>query len=106
MGHEHPFGKAVWYAIVLFAVTHLALSLFYGLLHGDHDIANMFHVLSFDLIWPALGKGPLNAVFGVVMIVGAWAIMGALLWKIYQGKDAETEIIKPAKKSKSEKSDE
>ena len=98
MGHEHPFSKAVWYAIVLFAVTHLALSLFYGIFNGDPNFANMFHVLGVDLIWPALGKGGLNALFGVVMIVGTWAIVGALLWRVYDGQDAETEPIKPKKK--------
>jgi hypothetical protein len=82
MGHDHPFGKAVWYAIVLFAVTHLALSLFYGIFNGDPNFANMFHVLGIDLFWPALGKGGLSALAGVVMIVAAWAIIGWLLWYI------------------------
>lgn len=94
MGHEHPFGKAVWYAIVLFAVTHLALSLFYGIAHGDPDFANMFHVLGIDLFWPALGTGGLNALLGVIMIVATWAIVGALLWQVHKNDGKE----KPTKK--------
>lgn len=95
MGYNHPFGKAVLYAIVLFAVAHLALSLFYGLVHGDGEIANMFHVLGIDLFWPQLGRGALNSVLGVVMIVGVWAIVGTLL-TIANGK-------MPKKSSKEEK---
>lgn len=84
IGHDHPLGKAVLYSIVLFAITHLALSFFYGILHGDSEIANMFHVLSFDLIWPSLGKGPLNALLGVVMIVAVWAVIAAMLLNIHK----------------------
>lgn len=79
MGYNHPFGKAVLYAIVLFAVAHLALSLFYGIIHSDTEITNMFHVLGIDLFWPQLGTGKLNAILGVVMIVGVWALVGFLL---------------------------
>lgn len=98
MGHDHPFGKAVWYAIVIFAVTHLALSLFYGIAHDDPDFANMFHVLSFDLIWPSLGTGALNAALGVIMIVAVWALMGVLLRYIHQ-HDTAKKHKKPAQKA-------
>lgn len=101
MGHDHPFGKAVWYSIVIFAVTHLALSLFYGIFHGDPNFANMFHVLSFDLIWPALGKGGLNALFGVVMIVALWAIMAWILWHIEQ-KEKQAAKKSPKKEADDE----
>ena len=80
MGHENPYGRAVVYAIVLFAIMHLAISLFAGMLHGDASVTNMFHVLGFDLIWPTLGEGSLNAVFGVFVIVGIWALIGTVLW--------------------------
>ena len=79
MGYNNPFGKAVLYAIVLFAVAHLAFSLFYGIVHSDPEIANMFHVLGIDLFWPQLSSGTLNAIFGVVLIVVVWAIVGFLL---------------------------
>lgn len=79
MGYNHPFGKAVLYAIVLFAVAHLALSLFYGIIHSDPEIANMFHVLGIDLFWPRLGSGTFNAILGVALIVGVWVLVGFLL---------------------------
>lgn len=91
MGHDHPFGKAVVYSIVLFAVTHLALSLFYGITHGDPDFANMFHILSFDLLWPELGKGALNATLGAVMIVALWALVAAILWRLHKKEQAIAE---------------
>ncbi len=82
MNNNHPFAKAVFYSIVLFAVGHLALSFFYGIFHGDTQIVNMFHVLSLDLIWPSLGSGLLNAVLAVVMIVAFWVVVGSLLlWR-------------------------
>ena len=104
MGHDHPLGKAVWYAIVLFAVTHLALSLFYAIFNGDPNYANMFHVLSIDLIWPALGRGGLNAVFGVVMIVIAWAIVAGLL--VYIDRAEKTVTDEKAVKKKPRKAPE
>ncbi len=82
MGYGNPFGKAVLYTIVLFAVTHLAVSFFAGMWNGDTTLANMFHVLGLDLIWPELGKGALNSVFGVILIVGAWITIGCTLhWR-------------------------
>ena len=82
MGITNPFGKAVLYAIVLSAVAHLVVSLFYGVLHGDMDVVNMFHVLGFDLFWPNLGSGLFNATLGVLMIVVIWlAVGGTLYWR-------------------------
>lgn len=99
MGYNHPFGKAVLYAIVLFAVAHLALSLFYGIVHGDPEIANMFHVLGFDLFWPQLGTGSLNAVLGVFLIVGVWVIVGGLLSIAHKNK-SEKRVVKEEKRRK------
>lgn len=82
MGYGNPFGKAVMYTIVLFAVTHLAVSFFAGMWQGDIAIINMFHVLGLDLIWPTLGVGAFNSVLGVVFIVGVWAVIGIILhWR-------------------------
>ena len=82
MGYGNPFGKAVMYTIVLFAVTHLAVSFFVGMWQGDIAIINMFHVLGLDLIWPELGMGALNSVLGVFLIVGTWGIIGWILrWR-------------------------
>lgn len=79
MGHDHPLGRAVVYSIVFSAVTHVAISFFVGASRGDLTTINMFHVLGFDLIWPELGKGSLNAFLAVVMIISIWAIFAALL---------------------------
>ena len=82
MGYGNPFGKSVFYTIVLFAVTHLAISFFAGMWQGDTAVVNMFHVLGLDLIWPELGMGALNSVLGVLVIVGAWGILGWILrWR-------------------------
>lgn len=99
MDYKHPFGKAIMYTIVLCAVMHLSLSFFYGAVHGDIDTVNMFHVLGLDLFWPSLGTGTLNAALGVVMIVGAWAAVGALL---YWRERRIARERKPAKKPKGE----
>ncbi|USN96199.1 MAG: hypothetical protein H6797_03925 [Candidatus Nomurabacteria bacterium] len=99
MGYNHPFGKAVLYAIVLFAVAHLALSLFYGIVHSDPEIANMFHVLGIDLFWPQLGLGRLNAVLGVVMIVAVWLFVGLML-VIANNIKVTKKVVKEEKKKK------
>jgi len=99
MGYNNPYGKAVLYAIVLFAVAHLALSLFYGIVHSDPEIANMFHVLGIDLFWPQLGTGSLNAILGVVMIVGVWVLVGYLLTMAYKNK-AGKKVAKEDKRKK------
>ncbi len=82
MGNYNPFVKAIFYSIVLFAVIHLAFSFFYGMIHGDTEITNMFHILGLDLAWPNLGTGKVNSFLGVVMTVGVWAIIGYTLhWR-------------------------
>lgn len=79
MGYDQKYGKAAIYAIVLSAVIHVAISFFAGLFRGDIVLINMFHVLGFDLIWPELGKGDLNAFLGVIYIIFSWIVFLVIL---------------------------
>ncbi len=83
MGHDNPMGKALLYTIILSAVTHLSLSLFYAITTNHPEFANMFHILGFDLVWPELAKGRLNAIFGMIFVAAIWAIIVGLLYKIH-----------------------
>lgn len=77
--NDHPLAKALIYSIVLFAVTHLTISFFAGIMQGDPSLINMFHVLGFDLIWPELGIGSTNAFIAAVMVVAVWVILSIVL---------------------------
>ncbi len=99
MGNYNPFVKAIFYSIVLFAVIHLAFSFFYGIIHGDTEITNMFHILGLDLAWPNLGSGKVNGFLGVVMTVSVWAIIGCIL----QWRDGRADKLRKATKHHKEK---
>lgn len=77
--HNHPLAKALLYTIILFAVVHLTISFFVGMLDNDPTIMNMFHILGMDLIWPDLGKGSTNALLAALMLVIVWSIMAYLI---------------------------
>lgn len=77
--HNHPLARALLYTIILFAVVHLSISFFVGLLQNDSTVMNMFHVLGMDLIWPELGKGATNALLAALMLVIVWSIMAYLI---------------------------
>lgn len=97
MGSYHPFLKAIPYTIILCAITHLFLSLFYGLLHSDLNSINMFHVLGFDLFWPKLGKGAFNAFLGALVV----AIAGITVALTLQWRDKRADHMREmAKKTK------
>jgi|GEM_PF-2039311 len=70
--HSDPEGKAIFYTMLVLASSHLAISFFNGLLTGDLTVMNMFHILGFDLIIPALGEGALSAAAGAVFVVALW----------------------------------
>lgn len=100
MGNYPYYIKAIMYLIVACAVTHLSLSLFYGLVNGQVESANMFHILGVDLFWPEIGEGTFNAVLGVVLIASIWIIVSALLrWRDIHA-DELREAAKPHKKKK------
>lgn len=77
--HNHPLAKALLYTIILFAVIHLSISFFVGVLQNDSSVMNMFHVLGMDLIWPELGQGSTNALLAGLMLVIVWSIMAYLI---------------------------
>ena len=79
MGTNHPLGKAVVYSILFCAITHVAISFFIGVMHGDLAIMSMFHILGFDLLWPELATGATNAVLGVLMVILIWVIFVIIL---------------------------
>lgn len=98
MGNYPFYVKSIFYLIVAFAITHLSLSLFYGLMHGDTEAVNMFHILGFDLFWPALGTGTFNAVLGAVLVSSAWVILSLVLrWRDVRADELRT-AAKPHKK--------
>jgi len=61
---------ALFFAIVVSAVIHLYISLFLALTTGNPDYANMFNILGISHLFPALGAGGLNAVIGMVFVIG------------------------------------
>lgn len=73
--HTHPLARALLYTIILFAVVHLTISFFVGMLRRDATIMNMFHILGLDLLWPELGRGYANAFLAAIMLVIVWAGM-------------------------------
>lgn len=100
MGSYHPFLKAIPYTIIIFAITHLLLSLFYSVLHGDPYTMNMFHVLGFDLFWPELGKGGLNTLFGALVVILSGVVMALVLKWRDDKADREREAAKKHSKGK------
>lgn len=70
--HADPEGKAIFYTMLVLATSHLAISFFVGLMNGDLAVMNMFHILGFDLLVPALGEGSLAAAGGAVFVVALW----------------------------------
>ncbi len=96
MGSYHPFLKAIPYTIIFFAIVHLLLSFFYSILHGDPDIANMFHVLGFDLFWPEIGKGGLNALISATVV----ALTGIAAALILRWRDRQADRLRESTKRK------
>lgn len=63
---------ALFYTMLLSAALHLTIALFNAVRNGDVNQANMFHILGFDMLWPELGKGSLNAAISTVAISAVW----------------------------------
>ena len=101
MGSYHPFLKAIPYTIILFALTHLMLSFFYSVIHGDADAMNMFHVLGFNLFWPELGTGGLNTLLGALLVIATGVLVALILrWRDIRADSLREELKTNAKKSK------
>jgi hypothetical protein len=104
MGHDNPMGKALLYTIILSAVTHLSLSLFYSITNNQPEYANMFHILGFDLLWPQLAEGKVNAILGMIFVAAIWAVIVGLLYKIHGHDSISSKVnTKPNTKSKNHK---
>ena len=96
MGSYHPFLKAIPYTIIFFAIMHLLLSFFYSIIHSDPDIANMYHVLGFDLFWPEIGKGGLNAFVSAALV----ALTGVATAFILRWRDRRADHLRKIAKRK------
>lgn len=71
--------KALFYTILLAALSHLIITLFVTLINQQPDLANMFNVLGVSLLFPELGKGPVNAALGVLTVSAMWAIIFSVM---------------------------
>lgn len=99
MGSYHPFLKAIPYTIILCAIIHLLLSFFYGLIHGDINSMNMFHVLGFDLFWPELGQGALNLLLGALLVI----TVGMTVALVLQWRDKRADQLRAIARPKHRK---
>lgn len=99
MGHDNPMGKALLYTIILSAVTHLSLSLFYSIVNNQPEYANMFHILGFDLLWPELSQGKVNAILGMIFVIAIWTVIVSLLYRIH-GHDSISSQVNTKRKTR------
>lgn len=97
-------GKALLYTIILSAVTHLSLSLFYSITNNQPEYANMFHILGFDLLWPQLAQGKVNAILGMIFVAAIWAVIVGLLYKIH-GHDSISSKVNTRRKNHKKSND-